>query len=75
MFADLLPQIGLAAGAAVASGLRLYGTVAALGVLHRAGVLHLPPGLEVLGTLPVIILFFIGQRQFVRGVVMSGIKG
>jgi Domain of unknown function (DUF4126) len=56
MFSDLLPQIGLAAGAAVASGLRLYGTVAALGVLHRAGILHLPAGLEVLGTLPVIIL-------------------
>jgi hypothetical protein len=54
--ADLLPQIGLAAGAAVASGLRLYGTVAALGVLHRAGILHLPAGLEVLGTLPVIVL-------------------
>jgi multiple sugar transport system permease protein len=29
----------------------------------------------VLMTLPVIILFFIGQRAFVRGVVMSGIKG
>jgi len=56
VISDLLPQIGLAAGAAVASGLRLYGTVAALGVLHRTGVLHLPPGLEVLGTLPVIIL-------------------
>jgi hypothetical protein len=28
MPADLLHQIGLAAGAAVASGLRLYGTVA-----------------------------------------------
>jgi hypothetical protein len=38
----LLPQIGLAAGAAVASGLRLYATVAALGLLHRIGVLHLP---------------------------------
>jgi multiple sugar transport system permease protein len=29
----------------------------------------------VIMTLPVIILFFIGQRSFVRGVVMSGIKG
>jgi ABC-type glycerol-3-phosphate transport system permease component len=26
-------------------------------------------------TVPVIILFFIGQRSFVRGVVMTGIKG
>jgi len=29
----------------------------------------------VLMTLPVVILFFLGQRYFVRGVVMSGIKG
>jgi ABC-type glycerol-3-phosphate transport system permease component len=29
----------------------------------------------VIMTLPVIILFFVGQRSFVRGVVMSGIKG
>jgi Domain of unknown function (DUF4126) len=56
MSPDLLAKIGLAAGAAVASGLRLYGTVAALGFLHRAGVLHLPPSLEVLATTPVIVL-------------------
>jgi multiple sugar transport system permease protein len=30
---------------------------------------------SIIMTLPVIILFFIGQRSFVRGVVMSGIKG
>ena len=30
---------------------------------------------SVMMTLPVILLFFIGQRYFVRGVVMSGIKG
>jgi hypothetical protein len=53
---SLLPQIGLAAGAAVASGLRLYGTVAALGLLHRIGALHLPPGLEVLSQVPIIVL-------------------
>jgi uncharacterized protein DUF4126 len=53
---SLLPQIGLAAGAAVASGLRLYGTVAALGLLHRLGALQLPAGLEVLSQLPIIIL-------------------
>jgi ABC-type glycerol-3-phosphate transport system permease component len=29
----------------------------------------------IIMTLPVIILFFVGQRSFVRGVVMSGIKG
>jgi hypothetical protein len=53
---SLLPQIGLAAGAATASGLRLYGTVAALGLLHRLGALHLPHGLEVLSELPIVIL-------------------
>ena len=30
---------------------------------------------SIIMTLPVIILFFVGQRSFVRGVVMSGIKG
>jgi multiple sugar transport system permease protein len=29
----------------------------------------------VITTLPVILIFFLGQRYFVRGVVMSGIKG
>jgi Domain of unknown function (DUF4126) len=53
---SLLPQIGLAAGAATASGLRLYGTVAALGLLHRLGALHLPTGLEVLSQVPIIVL-------------------
>jgi hypothetical protein len=53
---SLLPQIGLAAGAATASGLRLYGTVAALGLLHRLGALQLPHGLEVLSELPIVIL-------------------
>lgn len=53
---ELLPQIGLVAGAAAASGLRLYGTVAALGFLHRQGVLRLPGGLEVLSETPIIIL-------------------
>ncbi|HTY19839.1 MAG TPA: DUF4126 domain-containing protein [Myxococcota bacterium] len=51
---DLLGSLGLAAGGAMASGLRVYGTVAALGLLHRLGVLHLPPGLTVLATTPVI---------------------
>src|SRR5262249_53719239 len=54
MGADLLPELGMASGAAAASGLRLYGTVAALGLLQHFGVLQLPGGLEVLGH-PVII--------------------
>ena len=56
MIESLLPQIGLAAGAATASGLRLYGTVAALGLLHRLGALQLPAGLEVLSQVPIIVL-------------------
>jgi len=36
---------------------------------------HLLLAASIIMTLPVIILFFIGQRSFVRGVVMSGIKG
>ncbi|HEY7863573.1 MAG TPA: DUF4126 domain-containing protein [Thermoanaerobaculia bacterium] len=56
MSPELLAQLGLAAGAAVASGLRLYATVAILGFLHRMGVLTLPSGLEVLSQTPVIVL-------------------
>jgi hypothetical protein len=51
-----LSQLGLGAGASVASGLRLYGTVAALGFLHRMGALHLPDGLQVLAQTPILIL-------------------
>ena len=56
MLENLLPQIGLAAGAAVASGLRLYATVAALGLLHRIGALELPAGLEVISQVPIIVI-------------------
>jgi len=53
---DLLAHLGLAAGAAAGSGLRVYGTVAALGWLQRFGVLDLPGQLEVLGELPVALI-------------------
>ena len=56
MSPELLAQLGLVAGASVASGIRLYATVAALGLLHRLDVLRLPAGLEVLSQLPIIIL-------------------
>jgi hypothetical protein len=56
MSPDLLAQLGLAAGAAASSGLRVYGTIAALGWLQRLGVLHLPTQLEILGALPVVAL-------------------
>jgi hypothetical protein len=53
---ELLAKLGLTAGVATASGLRLYGTVAALGLLHRMGALRLPGGLETLSELPIIIV-------------------
>jgi len=40
--------LGLPLGAGFSSGLNLYATVATLGLLQRFGVLHLPPGLQVL---------------------------
>jgi len=43
-----IETLGLALGAGFSSGLNLYATVATLGLLHRFGVLHLPPGLQVL---------------------------
>jgi hypothetical protein len=48
MSADLLPLLGLLLGASVASGLRLYATVAVIGFLGRSGAIALPPGLQVL---------------------------
>jgi uncharacterized membrane protein len=56
MTPDLLAHLGLAAGAAAGSGLRVYGTVAALGWLQRFGVLDLPGELAVLGELPVALI-------------------
>jgi hypothetical protein len=49
-----LPTLGLVFGAAFASGLNLYATVAALGLLHRFGLATLPPSLEVLAH-PVVL--------------------
>lgn len=51
-----LAELGLAAGGAAASGLRLYGTVAALGFLQRIGAVHLPGRLDVLGSTPILVL-------------------
>lgn len=50
MTPELLAELGIAAGGATASGLRVYGTAAALGWFHRAGVLQLPDGLDVLAS-------------------------
>lgn len=48
--------IGLLLGAAVASGLRLYATIAVLGFLGRSGVIALPGGLTVLASPWVIVV-------------------
>jgi uncharacterized protein DUF4126 len=48
--------IGLLLGAAVASGLRLYATVAVLGFLGRSGVIALPGELAVLASPWVIVV-------------------
>jgi len=45
---EVLPPLGLLFGSAVASGLRLYATVAVLGFLGRTGVIALPGGLAAL---------------------------
>jgi hypothetical protein len=43
-----LQTLGFLLGTSFASGLNLYATVSALGLLHRFEVLQLPPSLEVL---------------------------
>ena len=42
-------------GVSVASGLNVYATVLAMGVLHRLGVLHLPPALDVVASTPILV--------------------
>ncbi len=53
---DTLQQLGLAMGTAWTSGINLYATVAALGIAQAAGLVHLPPGLEVLANPAVITI-------------------
>jgi uncharacterized protein DUF4126 len=48
MTAEQLGTLGLAAGVSVASGIRVYATIAVLGFLDRLDVLALPPALEPL---------------------------
>lgn len=58
----------------VAVGIRYFQSVAANvdSAEHRE---HLLMAASVIMTAPIILLFFISQRYFVRGIVMSGIKG
>jgi hypothetical protein len=50
-----LQTLGFALGAAFASGLNLYATVAVLGLLHRYEIIQLPPSLDVLAH-PVVLV-------------------
>lgn len=54
MSSAMLAALGLAIGLSYASGLKLYATIAVLGLLQRFGVVHLPSSLSVLGN-PIVI--------------------
>jgi multiple sugar transport system permease protein len=56
----------------VAVGLQFFNTVPDIG---GEPMKHLLMAACVLSMLPIITIFFIGQRFFVQGIVMSGIKG
>jgi Domain of unknown function (DUF4126) len=43
-------------GISFAAGLNTYATVLALGVMHRFGIIHLPHGLDVVSTTPIMIV-------------------
>lgn len=51
---DALQTLGFALGTSFASGLNLYATVAAAGLLQRLGVIQLPPTLQVLAD-PIVV--------------------
>ena len=56
----------------VAVGLQFFNSVPDIG---GEPMKHLLMAACILSMLPIIIIFFIGQRFFVQGIVMSGIKG
>ena len=56
----------------ISLGLRFYQQVATAGGPARE---HLLMAAAFSATLPIVVVFFIFQRQFVRGIVLSGIKG
>ena len=56
----------------VSLGLRFYQQVATAGGPARE---HLLMAAAFAATLPIVVIFFLFQRQFVRGIVLSGIKG
>jgi multiple sugar transport system permease protein len=56
----------------VAVGLQFFNTVPDIG---GEPMKHLLMAACILSMLPILIIFFLGQRFFVQGIVMSGIKG
>jgi Domain of unknown function (DUF4126) len=54
MSSAMLAASGLATGISYSAGLRLYATIALLGLLQRFGIAHLPAPLSVLGS-PIVI--------------------
>ena len=48
--------IGTLLGVSFASGLNLYATVLAMGIWNRLGILHLPPNLDVIASMPVMVV-------------------
>lgn len=63
---SILQILGLAFGAAWTSGINLYATVAALGLLEHYGLAHLPGGLHVLDNWLIIgVALFLYVVEFV----------
>jgi multiple sugar transport system permease protein len=56
----------------VAVGLQFFNTVPDVG---GEPMQHMLMAACILSMLPIIVIFFLGQRFFVQGIVMSGIKG
>jgi multiple sugar transport system permease protein len=56
----------------VAVGLQFFNTVPDIG---GEPMKHLLMAACILSMLPILVIFFLGQRFFVQGIVMSGIKG
>jgi Domain of unknown function (DUF4126) len=48
--------IGTIFGVSFASGLNFHATVLAMGELNRLGILHLPPNLDVIASIPVMVV-------------------
>jgi ABC-type glycerol-3-phosphate transport system permease component len=59
----------------VAVGLRYFQSGAAMGQAAARPQDHLLMGAALMVALPCLILFFLAQKYFVQGIVMSGIKG